>query len=166
MQPWAVPSTWVCTTSLGSFWWAPPQTPEPSSLMRSCKKVHPLHFNSSFAPPFDVDTFLLVPDMRAWLFPVNGSFPPEEAHFNMCGSAFNSQASHFYPVTPTYSRSSCLSLAKYQEQAAFPFHNRVDTRFPFLTGLEIHQSGRNEVSFFVLPLWSCITFSDAALSYS
>lgn len=77
----AGPSTWGCTRSLCSSSWAPPQTPELSSLVRSSEKVHPFYPNSAFALLFDMSTSLLVPDLKAWLSPITCSFPPEEAHF-------------------------------------------------------------------------------------
>lgn len=84
----------------------------------------------------------------------------QRKHISMCGS-LNSQASHFHPPTSTFSRTSCLSLAKYQERAAFSFHDRVDPAgVPVLTGLEIYQSDCKEVSFFGLPLLKRHYFSD------
>lgn len=130
-----------------------------------------LYFSSAFALLFDMGTSLLVPDLGAWVFPVTCSFPAEEAHFSTCGS-FNSQTSHFYPVTPTYSNTPCLSLAKHQEASASSFHKRADPRFPILTGLEVHQSGCKEVSLLGLPLlnhilwWTALCYSKQALEQS
>lgn len=115
------------------------------SHMRSGEKGHPLYFSSAFVLLFDMGTFLLVPDLGVWVSPVTCSLSPEEAHFNVCSSS-NSQASQFYPVTPTHSNTPCLSLAKHLEAAASSFHKRVDPRFPILSALEVHQTGCKEVS--------------------